>query len=144
MKTVYVNHIETISSNVDYGLAVIDKTVKYDLSIIFEPHVLKIVLASAASNSKEGGINFFMRFCQYVVLVQLKVIPQFKGSLNFIDCHNNLDAALDQYLSYTENKWLPEQKNQFMQYFEEVRNDYSKEKAEMIIKDPLRDIQSYL
>lgn len=144
MKSVYVNEIVEMSTNVTYGMAVINKTIEEDLQIIFEPKIAIAILHMAKDHSHEGGVNLFTKFCQYVVLVCIQIVPVFDGSINFIDCHNDVDAALDEYLSYTKNNWLPQQKAEFMKQFQEIQNNPPKELAQMIIKDAVNDLTSYL
>lgn len=144
MKTVYVNEIVEMSDNVTYGLAVIDKTVQEDLPIIFEPKIVQNLLFMAKEHAHHGGVNLITKFCQYIVIVQIQVVPKFNGSLNFIDCHNNLDAALDEYLAYTKNEWHLKQKEDFMKNFQAIQDNPPKELAQMVIKDAANDLNSYL
>lgn len=54
-----------------------------------------------------------------------------------IDCHSNVDAALDEYLSYGQHNWDQESKDSFMRLFQEIEDDPQTDRAVMTIwSDP--------
>lgn len=133
MKQIFVNSIHKEEDRIN-GIAVLNHTVEEDLRIIFDKYMLLAIMKTAEGNP--SGMHTFVTYCQYIVLVQVKVSPNFDGALNFIDCNNSLDSALDLYLLYTKNNWGQEVKAGFMKAFQKIQDNPPAELAEMIIKDP--------
>lgn len=50
-----------------------------------------------------------------------------------IDCHNDLDAALDEYLRYKELDW--DLREKFMQFFQAIHDEADCPIAEMKVPD---------
>lgn len=117
------------------GLSVWNETVKETLMVIYKPEKLVAILQLAKEHPVEG-IYFQDRFCQFIVLVQLKLTttkPFIDGSIKLLDCHNDLDAALDEYRAYRDNQWNEGTINDFMRLFQEIEKDKSGSKATMKI-----------
>lgn len=117
------------------GLVVWNETVRDALMVIYKPEKLLGILQLAKEHPIEG-VYFQDRFCQYIILVQLKVTavkPFIDGSIKLLDCHNDLDAALDEYRAYRDNKWDEKTMNEFMKLYQKIEQDKSGSTAIMNI-----------
>jgi len=140
MKQIFVNDIFE-QGDATCGLAVIPRTVEQGLRMIYAPDKLKQIFKEA--EKLQNGIYYFTTFCQFVVYVQIKFTPQFDGLLNFIDCHNNSDIALDEFSEYMKAEWSEESRRKFMLCFQEIESNPPQELAELVVKDPLTSPSSY-
>lgn len=136
MKKIFVNEIRD-TETITQGLAVLNHTVLTALKDMYErDHLDKIMFLAQQSGQP---VYFFDRYCQYILFVQISIKGVgFEGALSMIDCKGNYDTALDQYLEYQKNGWDLGDRTKFMQKFEEVINDKSGIKAELVVKDPVR------
>lgn len=117
------------------GLVVWNETVRDVLMVIYKPEKLMGLIVLAKEHPAEG-IYFQDRFCQFIILVQLKVTamhPFIDGSIKLLDCRNDIDAALDEYRAYRDNQWDEKAMNEFLKLFQKIEQDKSGSNATMKI-----------
>lgn len=102
--------------HITQGFIANSKNVQHALSVIYPADQL-FHLFQSAGEAGEKGLLFFDRFCQYIIMVQIKVTPVFEGALSLIDCHNDVEAALDEYNAYAGNSWDEATVGRFMELY---------------------------
>ena len=139
MKPVYVDSIERTSERVTYGIAAITETVLEDVKLLMPPSQFNELIRLARKDASQGGagINFFTTYGQFIVGGHITGGGGIKIMLNFVDCHNDIEAALEECSALLEHNWKPDHLHAFMQEFRKIQDNPPNELAEMILKDPL-------
>lgn len=131
-KQIFVNEIIEKENGGKMGVIVWDDTIIEDIPILFDDKTERGLKHVIQNKMQPEGFYLFSRFYQFIVL--FKWNPIMGISISLTDYGNDIDSALDEYLELEEKKWTVEDRNTIMRIFEEIRNDKSGEKAEMIIK----------
>ena len=131
-KTVFVNEIIENNNGSKTGLIVWNDTIVEDMTILYDDEVQRGIKHLIQNPPHPEGFHLFSRFYQFIVL--FKWDTKIGASITLTDHGNSVDNALDEYLQLAEKEWATEDRNDIMKIFEEIRNDNSTAKAEMIIK----------
>jgi hypothetical protein len=105
------------------------ENVRKNLLLIYNEDLIEKFYTETVKN---GIFRFFHRYCQYIFSVQTFIIPTFQIRMVFIDCHSDVDAALDFYMA-TGADLYDNEKTLFMDLFNEIENDKLKDKAIMVV-----------
>ena len=132
MKEIFVNEIIKEDNGSRTGIIVWDDTIIEAMPVLYDNKVQQGIAHYIKNPPDPGGFHMFSRFCQFIVLFGWQ--PILGVSIKLSDYDNNIDNALDEYLQLAEKDWAIEDRNDIMKIFEEIREDKSGEKAEMIIK----------
>jgi hypothetical protein len=100
-----------------------------NLELIYRRDILDELYIETVDN---GIFRFFDKYCQYIFSIQTSIIPRFHVRMVVIDCHSNVDAALDIFMD-KESSLLESEKTRFMDLFNEIENDNLKEKANLVV-----------
>ena len=132
MIQIFVNEIIEKANGGRTGLVVSNDTIAEDMPILYDEKVQQGIKHFIQNPPNPEGFHMFSKFCQLIVL--FKWDTKIGASITLTDYDNNVDNALDEYLKLAQKEWAIEDRNTIMEIFEEVRNDKSGERAEMIIR----------
>jgi hypothetical protein len=130
MKIMLVDKIEK-NGNLTYGYVVNEDAIVENLRNIYSQQELAEMIECIDKSADYG--NTFERFCQLIVYISYHKQPKLSFGMVVIECHSDLDTALDEYRMYSEQNWDQTSKDRFMTLFQEVQNDPAEESAIMTI-----------
>lgn len=135
MTHLFVNEIVQ-GKNITHGYATYEETVVENFRTIFTKEQLWAEI-DWIDNSPEDHGNKLIRFCQFIIYLTFHKKPKLSFGMVLIDCHSDIDAALDEYLMYGRENWDQERKDEFMRLFQEIQDDPETEQAIMTMwNDP--------
>jgi hypothetical protein len=129
MRQIFVNEIVE-GERITHGYAAYEETIVQNLRTIFSQQELGEMIEGIESLSQDSGTRL-VRFCQFIIYLSFHKKPKLTLGMVFIDCHSDVDAALDEYLTYGRHNWDQEAKDRFMRLFQEIQNDPGIERAVM-------------
>ncbi len=128
MNVIYVDHI-TESENITFGRSESLQLSHKNLLTIYKSDLVDVFREETYKN---GIFRSFDKYCQFIFSVETVVIPNFMIIFTIIDCHNNIDAALDLYTA-KGTSLTKEEKTKFMMLFNEIENLSSSKYAKLEI-----------
>lgn len=131
MNRLLVDEIE-VDGNVTRGYVVSPAYIMANLHTIHTDEEIEQNIG-IVRRSPLGRGNYMTRYCQFIVLVNIEFEPKENLTMVIIDCHNDLDAALDEYLKYKSIEWSS--RDWFMELFGRIRDEIDCPKAEMKVLD---------
>lgn len=136
MKKIFVDEIIKEQTAI-HGIAVLHPTVFEILSMMFTKDKLAAILTEIVKRKESA--YFFLRFYQFIAYVQFQL--ELGWSIKLSNYYNT-NAALDDYLKFSEMNWQKEDKDKIMKIFMQIEEDKKREEAILIIKDHLPYISS--
>jgi hypothetical protein len=131
MKPLFVDEIEN-EGKIKRGYVVDNFLVEANLDTIYSSQEVKYFFDTVEA-SPLGKASFLGRYCQFILIVNLKLRPEINHSMVIIDCHSDADAALDEYLYFSSIDW--DLRDKFMQFFTDIQIAEDLIEAEMIVSN---------
>lgn len=126
MENLYVDISHEMGS-ITIGRSNLRETSSKNLQIIYGKDLYDIFRDDTFKN---GVSRFFDKYCQFIISVETSLIPHFSIIMTFIDCHDNIDTALEFFtVSGTSLKY--EEKVRFMDLFNEILDNKGIERVQM-------------
>lgn len=125
-KEVYINIMEN-AGGATFGVSNNLETSSENLKIIYGEDLAEIFRMETIKN---GIFRQFDKYCQYIFSIETAVIPSFNIIMVFIDCHNNVDTALEFYSTEGSGLYKSEQ-TKFMELFNEIQGSSLGETASL-------------
>ncbi len=127
MKEIYVNHIEQTIEGATFGISTNLENSCSNLELIYGEELGEIF---KIETEKNGIFRQFDKYYQYIFSAETSIIPRFNITMVFIDCHNDVDLALEIYSTKGSNLYEAE-KTRIMDLFNEIRDNTPDEYASL-------------
>ncbi len=126
MKDVFVNFAHH-ADGMTIGRSDRLETSSKNLQIIYNEDLQEIF----KKDTYENGISrFFDKYGQLIFSCETQAIPKFNIVMTFIDCHGNVDVALE-FFMVGGTTLTKDEKAQFMDLFNEISSNPTLEHVEM-------------
>lgn len=158
MKTVFVNQIWGKDHEVARCWIIVPRTIEECLTILFDETNQKIIksLMSHEGADKAGGFHFFTRFCQFVVyfnynstVVDILGKPHKIGisiELLSFNVSDDVDDILKYLIKLRNAGWEENCREDIKRIGQQIKDEMYNddfEIADMVVKDPPDDLNSY-
>ena len=130
--------------NLIYGYSLTDFNALQLLQNMFSKKELSRLLLQALDDHTSNGIQVVASYCQYIVLVHLKLQENFNGNICFIDCMGNTEATLTTYPNFPILEWSADHKAAFVKLNNSIhKNKNNIEKAKLTTQPYLHRYPSF-
>ena len=129
-REIYVNEIHN-ADGATVGASYDLETSAKNLEMIYCEDLLDIFRTETIRN---GIFRQFDKYCQYVFSAETTLVPRFNIIMVFWDLRDNVDSALDLYM--TESGLQKSEQIKIMSLFNEIKSSNSREYANMKLITP--------